>query len=316
MQPTHTDESQPVTAEAVPGDVGVVRTILAGGLMGIANIIPGVSGGTIVLALGLYQNFVDAVADFTRLRFRFASMLFLLLLFGTSSVTIGLLSYPMIWALENIHHIMFALFIGLTLGGVPVILREIHGFTPPVIIGAVFGFGVMVALALAQQVSIPGTWIVFFAAGLIASAAMVLPGISGSYLLLIVGLYYPITEAIKNFISALKDIDISAAFSIGASVLLPVGLGVIVGVAGLTNGLKWLLENQKAPTMGALLGLLVGSVLGLYPFKALMDKGEVISEAHAATPTNIVIVIVAAVAGYAITMALARLGNSKATSHS
>jgi putative membrane protein len=311
MQPTPPHET-PEQSVAMPPKAGVAGILFAGGLMGVANIIPGVSGGTIILALGLYGRFVEAVADITRLRFRFPSLLFLGLLFGASLVAIGALSYPMTWALENIHHVMFALFIGLTLGGVPVLWREIDGPTVGLIGGAIAGFALMAGLAMAQQVSLPGSWIVFFVAGIVASSAMVLPGISGSYLLLLFGLYYPITEAIKNFISALKDMEISALLSIGGGILLPVGLGVIAGIAGLTNGLKWLLENQKQPTMGVLLGLLLGSVLGLYPFKPLMEKGEVIAAAHPVTAMNVVMVVVAAVAGFALTIALSRFGNHKA----
>jgi putative membrane protein len=307
MEPTSPQET-PEQAVAVPPPAGIARILSAGVLMGIANIIPGVSGGTMILALGLYNRFVESVADITRLRFRFASILFLVLLFGASLVAIGALSYPMTWALENIHHVMFALFIGLTLGGVPVLWREINGISTGVVVGTLAGFGLMAGLAAAQGMALPQSWIVYFAAGIIASSAMVLPGISGSYLLLLFGLYYPITGAIKNFISALKDADVSTLFSIGGGILLPVGLGVIVGIGGLTNALKWLLENKKEPTMGVLLGLLLGSVLGLYPFKPLMEKGEVIAAAHAASPMNILLVVVAALAGFAVTVALARIG--------
>lgn len=294
---------------------GVVRTVIAGALMGIANIIPGVSGGTIVLALGLYEQFVEAVADVTRLRFRMRSIVFLAILAVAAVVAIGLMASPINWGLMNHHHVMFALFIGLTLGGVPVVWREMHGVTPAAIAGAVCGLIVMLGVLYLKfmQLQLPAVWIVFLLAGIVAAAAMVLPGISGSYLLLVAGLYLPITLAIEQFKDALTSGDFATVWSVGWGVGAPVALGVAIGIAGLTNLLKALLARYHAPTLGALLGLLVGSVFGLYPFSPLMEKGELLAAPHAVTAGNVVLVVLAAAAGFAITVGVSRLGGEKAS---
>jgi putative membrane protein len=295
------------------GQAGIARTAIGGALMGIANIIPGVSGGTMVLAMGLYEDFIQAVADVTRLRRHAPSWVFLGVLLVAAVLGIVAALVPITWGLENHHHLMYALFIGLTLGGVPIVLKELGKVEPAAIAGAVAGLVAMllVTFALREGGSLPQNFLTYVVAGTIASAAMVLPGISGSYLLLVMGLYLPITRAIKEFARAGAALDFGTAFTLGWTVILPVGLGVLLGIAGLTNGLKALLERARAATLGVLLGLLVGSVAGLYPFGPLVEKGEVIVAAHPITAVNVVLVVVLLVAGLGATQAIGRLGGSK-----
>lgn len=297
----------PPPAPAVP--LNYPHILLGGALMGVANIIPGVSGGTMILALGLYERFVSSVAAVTRLRPDAGAWVFLgVLLAGNVMGLFGAL-IPITWGLENHHHIMYALFIGLTLGGVPIVLAEMGRMGAAGIAGTVAGIAVMLAVAYAlSEFPVPQNFATFLVAGAVASAAMVLPGISGSYLLLIVGMYGPITRAMKDFFRALASMDLATAFGLGWSILLPVGLGVLIGIAGLTNGLQRLLVVAREATLGVLLGLLLGSVVGLYPFGQLVEKGEVIAEAHPITPVNIVLVLVALAAGFVATQLIGRLG--------
>ncbi|MCB2155096.1 DUF368 domain-containing protein [bacterium] len=292
-----------------PTKAGLIRTLVGGGLMGVANIIPGVSGGTMVLAMGLYEEFVESVADVTRLRWRMRPFVFLAVLGFAAIVAIGASVVPISWGLHNIHHIMYALFIGLTLGGVPLIWKEITPLKPGAIGGTIAGFLAMVGIAFfLNDMPLPVNWLTFLIAGFIASAAMVLPGISGSYLLLIFGLYLPFTDRIKEFLHAVKEVDFGLAFSIGLHDILPIGVGVILGIAGLTNVLKALLHRCHDATMGVLLGLLVGSVVGLWPFQKLVEDGETVVEAHPATPLNILLVLGALGVGFVITFIISRLG--------
>lgn len=293
---------------------GVVRTLIAGALMGIANIIPGVSGGTMILALGLYEQFVGSIAELSRLRFAMKPVLFLALLGGAAILSIALMTVPIVWSLENHHHIMFGLFIGLTLGGVPLVWREMRPVKPTGIAGLLVGLIIMIGVFLLknENLGLPLNWFVLLFAGMIASAAMVLPGISGSYLLLVAGLYLPVTRAIKAFASALKDMQFGEIWSIGLGIGLPIALGILIGIVGLTNALKKLLERYHGSTIGTLLGLLVGSVLGLYPFSPLVEKGEVFAEPHPVTPMNIVLVAVAIAIGFAVTWGVSKLGGEDA----
>ncbi|HIG29231.1 MAG TPA: DUF368 domain-containing protein [Verrucomicrobiales bacterium] len=171
------------------------RTILGGAAMGIANIIPGVSGGTMVLAFGLYEKFVNSVAAVTRFKFTLPVISFLCI-FGVSAVIAIFTSADVItWGLTYHQHIMFALFIGLTLGGVPTLCREMGRFTGLGTGTAMAGFiSILVINSALSEIDLPANFLFLFLGGIIGSAAMVLPGISGSYLLLILGLYIPMTE--------------------------------------------------------------------------------------------------------------------------
>jgi putative membrane protein len=285
----------------------LARVLFGGGLMGVANIIPGVSGGTMILATGLYEDFVDAIADTTRLKLRVRNLAFLAAM-GVAAVVAIFLAVDLInWGLTNHQHIMFALFIGLTVGGVPLIGRSITPVKPGGIAGAVAGLAAILTITFAlQQVDLPANFAFLFVGGIIGSAAMVLPGISGSYLLLVMGLYFPITEGISAFKAALNAADIGAAMDPAFGVILPVGLGVLVGIVGLTNLLKALLRRAHDLTMGTLLGLLLGSVFFLYPFKAPGHK-DPFESAAPITAANLAVVAGAIVAGFAVTYGLAQL---------
>ena len=206
---------------------------------------------------------------------------------------------------------MFALFIGLTLGGVPLLWREMAPVGRAGAAGAVAGLVFMILITFAlSQLDLPASFIFLFLGGFIGSAAMVLPGLSGSYLLLAMGLYFPITEGLSQFKEALRAVDVTAVMEPAIGVILPVGLGVVAGVAGLTNILKSALEKARQPTLGLLLGLLLGSVFFLYPFRApgLKDPFEA---AAPLTALNIGLVLICIAAGFYTTYRLSRIGTGE-----
>jgi putative membrane protein len=241
--------------------------------MGLANLVPGISGGTMLLAAGVYPCFIEAVAEVTTLRFRPRS----LVLLGSVVVTAGLAILLLAGAVKGLvvdhRWVMYSIFIGLTLGGVPVVWKLARPATRGLWVGAGAGFAAMVLLALAQQGggggeagagggSIP----LLFLAGVAGAAAMILPGVSGGYLLLVLGQYVPILASIDRLKDALAARDFAA---VGAEwvVIVPVGVGVLVGVVGVSNLLRLLLHRYEKPTLGVLLGLLLGAVVGLWPFQ-------------------------------------------------
>lgn len=237
-----------------------VRTAIGGVLMGIANLIPGVSGGTMILAVGLYEEFIESVADVTALRLRPRRLAFLGVLGGCAAVAIFGLSKVILYLLLWQPVIMFALFIGLTLGGAPLLMRMIGRPTVGCVIAALIGLGLMVIVAASRaggNAGLPRNMAMDFASGVIGSMTMVLPGVSGSYVLLVMGQYDRVVGAVDD----LAQLKFTALW-----IVVPVGIGVIVGIAGLSNLLKWLLHRHEKVTLGLLLGILLGSVLGLWPF--------------------------------------------------
>src|SRR6056297_1162721 len=269
------------------------RAVLGGILMGLANLVPGVSGGTMLLAAGVYTIFIGAVADLTALRFRSRSVLVVVMVAGSAALGILLLAGPIKELVVGYRWIAYSLFIGLTLGGVPVLKRVIGPTTRSVLWGALAGFAGMAALAWLQQYGSAGAgasdsnWVMMLLAGLAGASAMILPGISGGYLLLILGQYIPILSAIDAFKQALRSANLSAAGEIGLSVILPVGIGLVIGVAGVSNLLKLLLARYRHATLGVLIGLLLGAVVGLWPFQegvrpepGEMHKGRTLTTAQ------------------------------------
>lgn len=256
----------------------VFRLSFGGVLMGLANLVPGISGGTMLLAAGVYRAFVTAISDITRLKLSVHAIATLAVVVVSAVLAIGLGAGAIKDLVVNQRWVMYALFIGLTLGGVPVVYKLARPLTPGVLLGALGGCAVMAVLAFSGGNGAGGSGFAMLTlAGVAGAAAMVLPGISGGYLLLLLGQYVPILGSIDRLKDAIKGGDVSAAIAEWTTVV-PVGIGVVIGVVVVANGVRFFLTRFEKPTLGVLLGLLLGSVLGLYPFQepAQPSVGDVI----------------------------------------
>lgn len=248
----------------------VPRGLLGGALMGLANLVPGISGGTMLLATGVYPAFITAIADVTMLRLKPRALIVLATIGGAAVLAIGLLAGPTRTLVIEQRMLMYSFFIGLTLGGLPLVWRLAQPVTRSVWIGAALAFGGMVAMSLTAGTSTDAeaSFPLLVLSGLAGASAMILPGISGGYLLLLLGQYEPILGAIdllKQGLIGANGLDLTLIRE-ALHTVIPVGLGVLVGIVGVSNGLKWMLHRYEKPTLGVLLGLLVGAVVGLYPF--------------------------------------------------
>lgn len=272
-----------------------MRGAVGGVLMGLANLVPGISGGTMLLAAGVYPRFVRAVAEVSTLRFVRSSVVVLTTVVGAALIAVLLFAGAIKELVVYHRWIMYSLFIGLTLGGVPVVWRMVRPPTRAMWIGAVAGLGAMTVVAILQHSGTPtaglaaGNAFMLLIAGVAGASAMILPGVSGGYLLLVLGQYIPILSAIDAFKLALEARDLAAAMEPALRVLLPVGIGVVVGVVTVSNLLRWLLAQHAKPTLGVLLGLLLGAVVGLWPFQRPVDPvlGETIIKGRVVTTENI-----------------------------
>lgn len=265
---THAEPSKP----AITGLA--VRSIFGGVLMGLANLVPGISGGTMLLAAGIYTRFIEAISDVTRLRLRARSLLVLGLVVVSALAAIVLLSGTIKDLVVERRWVMYSLFIGLTLGGAPIVWRMARPATPAVWVGAACGFIAMAVLAVAQSRGVgaggggggASNLALLFLAGVAGASAMILPGVSGAYLLLVLGQYVVILASIDRLKEAARAGDVGAAMG-EWTVVVPVGVGVVTGVVVVSNVLRWLLARHEKATLGVLLGLLVGAVVGLWPFQ-------------------------------------------------
>lgn len=251
------------------------RLILSGVLIGITNIIPGVSGGTMAVLLGLY----DAIIKETNSFLQKDSLLLLFknpqTFFSTFRQSIQFLGLLAIGGLVGIKGFAFViewlltaylletlfLFLGLIIGSIPSIL-SIHKASSSLgsryIQGAIFGIVCMLAVNFLPEhnsesllnLSFFGFLIYMFISGMIASGTMIIPGISGSLMLMILGSYFPILTAIND---------------VNLLILSFVGLGAVVGLIIFTKGIKACLGSFPDFTHGAILGLVLGSIIELFP---------------------------------------------------
>lgn len=314
----------------------VVRSAFGGTLMGLANLVPGISGGTMLLAVGIYPRVIEGVAELTTLRFRARTLSVIGSVLAAAAVAIALGAGLLKDLVVGHRWIMYSLFIGLTLGGAPILLRLLRPMPGRAWLAVAAGFGVMVCTVLVRpEGGGAGShdYAALFIAGVLGAAAMILPGVSGGYLLLVLGQYVTILAAIDQFKTGLLGSDASPRdFNLALQsmhVIIPVGLGVVAGIAGVSHLLKFFLRRFEKATLGLLLGLLLGAVVGLWPFQrgvppqvGQVVKGQVVTEenrlafddddwpveffsptaAQAAASLGLI------AAGFVITLGVARLG--------
>lgn len=253
----------------------MIKLILKGMVMGIANIIPGVSGGTMAVSMGIYDRFIHCLTHLFK-EFK-ESMKFLIPLFIGIGIALVGLSFIIEPAFEHFPLQTSCLFIGLIVGGLPAICKKVKGKGVKVsyIIPFLIFFAIVVGMAVlgehegnAADLSF-GLWSVIklFLVGIIASATMVIPGVSGSMMLLLLGYYNPIISSIKNFVTALVSFDVQGILQ-GCGVLVPAGLGIVVGIFAIAKLIEVIFEKFPTQAYWAIIGLIVAS-----PIAVLLSVG-------------------------------------------
>lgn len=244
-----------------------IVNVLRGMVIGIANVIPGVSGGTMMVSMGIYDKLILVLTHFIK---RMKEAVALLVPIG-----IGMLLSIAVFA-KIFSEILFPrfplqtnlFFIGLILGGLPVIYGKVKGksIKVPQILAFVLFFVMVVGFALVGEGGDASADISFsvvnviklFGVGIIAAATMVIPGVSGSMIMMIFGYYNTIIDTINDFINALKDFDIAAMLQTFV-VLVPFGIGVVVGVVAVAKLIEFMLKKFPEVTYWAIIGLIVAS---------------------------------------------------------
>lgn len=262
-------EEHPERSASLKGDL---INLARGFCMGAADTVPGVSGGTVALILGHYQRLIGAVSNVDR---QFVQHLrqgklvdawnhvdgrFLTAIGGGIGVGIVTLAGLMHWLLD--HHMpqTFAVFFGLILASIVIVRRYIRKWTVPTTIACVIGIGLAITVGRLSPTDGSSSLIYLFASAAIAICAMILPGISGAFILLLLGVYHPITGLIKD--AAKGSIDLTAITQIAVF-----GGGCLFGLLAFSKVLRWMLEHQRCLTMSALVGLMIGSVEKLWPLQ-------------------------------------------------
>lgn len=257
-----------------------IANILRGMVIGIANVIPGVSGGTMMVSMGIYDKLILVLTHFIK---RMKEAVALLV-----PILVGMLLSIAIFA-KIFSEILFPrfplqtnlFFIGLILGGLPVIYGKVKGNTIriPQIVAFVLFFAMVVGFACVGEGGGSSADISFsvgnvaklFGVGIIAAATMVIPGVSGSMIMMILGYYNTIIDTINDFINALKAFDIAAMLDTFV-VLVPFGIGVVVGIVAVAKLIEFMLKKFPLVTYWAIIGLIVASPLAIL---IMMEIGTV-----------------------------------------
>lgn len=241
---------------------------LKGVLMGLCDLIPGISGGTIAFITGIYERLISAISHITLQNkflfwksiftkdkktrnkiFKNLDIKFLGLLFGGIFTSIILGSHLISYLLENYYVYLLSFFIGLILVSSKIIYKSIKIHNIQNVSFAFIGFlGGFSLLFISPKEVIDPSWMYVVLGGFLAIFALFLPGVSGSFVLLVMGLYEHIINSVKNFI-------------IGWKTLLLFGIGAIFGVQVISKLIKYLFEKDKCKTLYVLLGIVLGSLI-------------------------------------------------------
>lgn len=255
-----------------------ILDMLKGAVIGIANVIPGVSGGTMAVSMGIYNKLISSVSHlFSQFKKSIRTLLPILI-----GCVIGIVcfTYAIKYLLTNQPLPTCLTFLGLILGGVPVLIREMKtgirksrrrrltamnvlAFLVMFLLAAALPFLKESTDTLTTLTATPGTMIVLFFMGIIAAATMVIPGVSGSMILMILGYYYGVINSITGFMDALKAGNWNALLG-EAAILIPFGIGCVLGIFLIAKLIEYLFERHTVSTYAAILGLILSSPFGIF----------------------------------------------------
>ena len=281
--------------------IEMIKTILKGVVMGTAKIIPGVSGGTMAVSMGIYDKLIHCLTHLFK-EFKESIKFLIPVAIGMGIALVGL-SFIIEPAFAHFPLQTNCLFVGLIVGGLPAVINKVKGKGVKVsyVIPFLVFFAVVVGMAaIGEQEGAAADlsfnlWSVIrlFVVGVIASATMVIPGVSGSMMLLLMGYYNPIVASIKNFVKALVAFDVNGILQ-GCGVLVPMGLGIVVGIFAIAKLIEVIFEKFPIQAYWAIIGLIVAS-----PF-AIFLLGEI----GTVTVASVLVSVVTFAVGFVVAMKL------------
>ena len=299
-------------------------TFLKGVAMGAADVVPGVSGGTIAFITGIYDTLLESIRrvnpsllgiwkrDGFKAAFNHINGLFLISLFGGIFISIATLAKLISWLLVTHPIPLWSFFFGLILVSVFHMLKQVEQRTLSRFVFLLLGVAFAYSITVLKPLHMEPTSLNVLLAGSIAICAMILPGISGSFILLLIGMYTPVLGAVKSF-----DISILALFLSGC----------VAGLLTFSHLLSWLLRRFRDFTLVFLTGLMLGTLPKIWPWKETLtwrtnSKGEQVPllqenlspfdfEAVTSQPAELGIAIVLMVCAIALVLGLEKFAENR-----
>lgn len=250
--------------------IDFIANVLKGALMGAANVIPGVSGGTMALLTGIFEKLIHSLKAFDlralklAVKFKFGELLRHVDIRFISAVgigiAIGILTFARVLELLFEHHArhVWAFFFGLILASVYFVGRKIRRVSPSVILLYVLGTAIAASMAFMQPAEENASIPYLLMCGAVAMCSMILPGLSGSYVLLLLGNYELV------MIKAVNTFDLA--------ILIPVGIGAVAGLVAFSRLLSWIFRKYHDQTIALLSGFVFGSLAILWPWKSVVAQ--------------------------------------------
>jgi putative membrane protein len=247
--------------------------------MGAANVIPGVSGGTIALITGIFERLIDAIKSFNlaalKLLFRgrikelvkHIDLFFLITVFFGAVVAVFSVAIAFEYLFENYPVFIWSYFFGLVLASVYFVGKQVEKYNFSSIASFIVGTAIAVMISVLSPASENDAMFYLFLCGVVAACSMILPGLSGSFVLILMGNYQLVV------IDAVNNLDIK--------ILIPVFIGAVVGIIAFSHLLSMVFKKYRDQTIGTLTGFVFGSVIILWPWKEQLfetfgDKTELV----------------------------------------
>ncbi len=241
---------------------------LKGMAMGAADVVPGVSGGTIAFISGIYEELITSISNinFSLLKtlkkdgflaaWKQLNGSFLLALFIGIGISIISLVKGIKWLLENEPVLLWSFFFGLVLASILFIGKQITKWNIATVITLILSAFIAYYITSLTALSTNDSWWFLFLSGALAICAMILPGISGAFILVLLGAYKPVLDAVDN-----RDFK----------TIIIIGLGAIVGLLSFSRVLKWLFKHYHNLTLAVLTGFVLGSLNKIWPWKKILS---------------------------------------------
>jgi len=309
--------------------------VLVKGLaMGAADVVPGVSGGTIAFISGIYEELIETIhkldLGFFKLwkenGFKAAwseyNLGFLFALFGGILISILSLAKAITYLLKEHPILVWSFFFGLVIASIIYVGKQITGWNVKIGVALLIAAGLALAITLAKPIGSPDSvWFLFFA-GFVAIIAMILPGISGAFILLLLGAYSAVIGTLTQLSDGLTKMSWEL-FSGAFLRLFVFALGAIIGLKAFTRVLNWMFKNHKNLILGVLTGFMIGALNKIWPWKEVLEyrishSGEqvpflersILPSSYTEDP-KIVLAVLCMVVGFLVIYSMERIANRK-----
>ena len=256
--------------------------LLKGIAMGAADVVPGVSGGTIAFISGIYQELIDSInginisliktlkKEGVKATWKQANGSFLLALLTGIGISILTFSKIITHLLETQPIMVWSFFFGLIIASVLLIWKQITSLKLVSILALIIGVILAYYITIIKPVSSPESYSYLFLSGFIAIIAMILPGISGAFILLLMGSYESVIGTINQFREALTQMN-TELISTSLMKLGAFAIGAIIGLKTFSKILHWMFEHHKNTTLAMLIGFMIGSLNKVWPWKQVLE---------------------------------------------